>query len=167
MGKKPAEIQREIAQQRSNIERRLHSLEDRVADDVRDAGHAFSEEVGERTHINQYAEQRPMTTVLGAFGAGVFLGMMSGRGARQSNGRKHASSRYESERGGLFDDVMGAASGAIGGSLQTEVRQLIRDVLGTDGRDSRGDGQYTRDMPDRLDTGAVGAVQKAPERFRP
>jgi ElaB/YqjD/DUF883 family membrane-anchored ribosome-binding protein len=131
MGKKPTEIQREIAQQRSSIERRLRALEDRVADDVRDAGSAVTGEIGERTHINDYAQRHPITTVAGAFGAGVLLGIMSDR-TRGSNGRP---ARYERERdgGGLFDELMGAASGAIGGSVQTEVRQLIRDVLGSDG----------------------------------
>jgi ElaB/YqjD/DUF883 family membrane-anchored ribosome-binding protein len=153
MGKKPAEIQREIAQQRAFIEQRLHALEDRVSDDVRDAGNAFSSQIGERTHINEYADQRPLTTLAGAFGAGILLGMMSDRG----KGNGHRRERGEDRGGGLFDDLMGAASGAIGGSVQTEVRQLIRDVLGTD----------ERRQPDRFDADALDHVTGAPRQYRP
>jgi hypothetical protein len=152
MGKKPAEIQREIAQQRATIERRIHALEDRVADDVRDAGHAVSYELGERTHLNQYAEQRPMTTVLGAFGAGVFLGMASNRGGRK--GSQQPS--QQNDGGGLFSELIGAASGAIGGTVQSEVRQLIRDVFETDG--SRGA---------QSDREAASQAAAAPEQLRP
>jgi hypothetical protein len=156
MGKKPAEIQREIAEQRASIERRLRALEDRVADDVRGTGSAVTSEIGDRTHINEYAERHPLTTVAGAFGAGVFLGMMSDRG--KSNGhRGRGRERYERDGGGLFDELMGAASGAIGGSVQSEVRQLIRDVLGT----------QERQQAATMDTGALGQVTKEPERYRP
>jgi ElaB/YqjD/DUF883 family membrane-anchored ribosome-binding protein len=154
MAKKPAEIQREIAQQRAAIERRLHALEDRVVDDVRDAGSAFTSEIGERTRINQYASERPLATVAGAFGAGVVLGMISDR--RKGNGHRQRDGDGDDRGGGLLDEIVGVASGAIGSSVQTEVRQLIRDVLGTDER---------RDN-DGLNTGAVGQVEKMPEHFR-
>jgi len=161
MGKAPADIEREIALQRELIERRIRDLEDRVSDDLRDTGHAVAQKVESATetldqklHISEQVEQRPFTVLLGALGAGFVLGMMSDRGGgaapRRASQIHGDTYRYErSPRGGdgMIAQLLGSASGFLGGTLGDEIRGFVAEVfddLKRDVRSERGDAPQTR-----------------------
>jgi hypothetical protein len=124
MGKTADQLQREIAEQRSKIERRIDALEGRV----RDARPQASRELGHRVQLRGYVEQRPLAALAGALGIGVALGMFSG-GAR--NGAASMGSRMRDY--GLLDDVIGLAAGLVAGPLRDELRHHVRES-GGDGR---------------------------------
>lgn len=124
MGKTPDELQREIAELRQRTERKIDSLQDRVRGDVEDGAERVTHQVGERLRLQEYVEQRPLTALAGALGAGVLLGLFTdgkGTAAARANGRR---------AGGMLDDLVGAASGLVGGTLEDEARKFIRQTFG-------------------------------------
>jgi hypothetical protein len=148
MGKKPAELEREIREHRAAIDRKIAALDDRVRTDVKDAGASLSSRIEERAHVKQYAEERPLATVLGAFGTGVALGMVSNRRGHSPTRRNAYDWGNGRNRGGMFDELLGAASGAIGTSMRGEVRDLVRQIFGAD-QPSDADREFARAAVDR------------------
>ena len=155
MGKRPDEIRREIAAHRSMMQSKIERLEGRVRDDVRDASEDMRHDVLERTRINEYVEKRPLTTVAGALGAGILLGVLSESVSfgGQDSARRSVSGRYREDSGagvsGMLDDLLRTAAGFVGGGVQHEVRELLRQVLGDESNgdarrasDGNGDGAY-------------------------
>lgn len=154
MGKNPDELQREIAAYRRQLDSRISGLEARVradVDDVRttakdDARHAGAglrdslDEIADRTHLSENVEQRPLTMLAVAFGAGILLGTLSpggipGLGGAEGNGSKRTqpsrANRYaQQDDDGLFSDLQSAVSGMLGATVQTELRELISEAFG-------------------------------------
>jgi hypothetical protein len=142
MGKRSADIEREIAEHRQNITRKRTQLEDRVRTDVHDARVSVTDEIAERTKLGEYARERPLMTLAAAFGAGVLLGGVTdsgGGGGKESHdgGREPRTVRYRREANGSGDglvaSLLGSITGPVGFTLQDEVRSAIRDVFGRDG----------------------------------
>jgi ElaB/YqjD/DUF883 family membrane-anchored ribosome-binding protein len=139
MAKKPDDIQREIAELRESIDRKLDRVQGRVKDDVQDFSSNAWDEFQARTRINEYVDRRPMTTVASAFGVGVLLGILSegvpmgGNSDRESYDESRMYSRRNGRRqsqGGIVNNVVGTASGVLSGKLGDELQQLMRQVLG-------------------------------------
>ena len=147
MGEKTAALEREIRDRRSRIERKVDALEERLRGDASDASSTLADEVVARSHVRDYAEQRPITTMLGAFGAGVVLGIASDGGT--SRGSK-TNGRVGRENG-LLSSFLASTSGAVSGGVRKEVQDLIREFLdgdrGEDGRPSAHSSVDARSMP--------------------
>jgi ElaB/YqjD/DUF883 family membrane-anchored ribosome-binding protein len=131
MGKTPDELQREIAELRNRTERKIDSLEDRVRGDVEEGTGRVTHQVGERLRLQEYVEQRPLTALAGAVGAGVLIGLFTGGGGDDAGARRSGGLRSGGRRaGGMLDDLVGAASGLVGGTLEDEARKFIRQTFG-------------------------------------
>lgn len=141
MGKKSADIEREIAELRDSIGTKIDRVRDRVRDDVKDFSSAAWDDVAERTRIGEHVEKRPMATVAAALGVGVLLGVVSDglmAGAQRGEQPEPRASRNGRREGGLMHTVAGTASGVVGGKLGDELRELLRQVLGeAPGEDAR------------------------------
>jgi ElaB/YqjD/DUF883 family membrane-anchored ribosome-binding protein len=144
MGKTPDELQREIAECRSRIESKIDSLDHRVRTDVRQTGSDLASQAKERVPVRDYADKRPMTTIAGAFGIGVLLGIFTDnkRMSSAAGGIKSAGRRG----GSLIDEVMSGASSTLGISVQDELRELVRQFSGKSGESH--DAPATKPSPD-------------------
>lgn len=128
MGKKPDEVQREVEECRRRLDRRVSDLEQRVRTDVTDAGHTLAADVTERTGLKTQAETRPLTTLMGAFGTGMLLGVASGGGGGK---RGYPEPYRDAGNGnGLLGELLGSASGLLGGTLQDEFRRVLDQAFG-------------------------------------
>jgi ElaB/YqjD/DUF883 family membrane-anchored ribosome-binding protein len=144
MGKKPDEIENEIRRKRQEIEQRLNNLEQRAKDDVASARDAakekassVSDKANEYADVQRLAKEHPMTTVLGAFGVGVALGMASegvgisrseGEARRQSGGygpRIRGREDYDSGSG-MLGSFLGPVLASATSTFQDELKQLIQ-----------------------------------------
>lgn len=138
MGKKPAELEREIAEHRRAMSRKRYDLEQRIRADLHDARDAASHEISERTRINQYAQERPLATVATAFGVGVLLGAVSdSRGSpRRDYDRRPSRSEYghDYDRGGdgLLGGLLAGITAPLGNTIQDELRTTVREFLRRD-----------------------------------
>ena len=131
MGKTSDDVQREIAQHRVNMEQRITRLQERVRSDVSDAGNAVSDSVMERTHLREQVERHPLTTVAGAFGAGMVLGMASPSvGAGETGAPKGARGRASGGGGGMMGQAMESVSAMLGGTMRDEMRELMDNLFG-------------------------------------
>ncbi|HXK34716.1 MAG TPA: hypothetical protein VNM91_11980 [Dehalococcoidia bacterium] len=141
MGKKSADIEREIAELRDSIATKIDRVRDRVRDDVKDFSSAAWDDVAERTRIGEHVEKRPMATLAAALGVGVLLGVASDgllAGAQRGQQPEARTSHNGRREGGVIHTVAGTASGAVGGKLGDELRELLRQVLGeAPGEDAR------------------------------
>lgn len=140
MGKKPDEIEREIAQHREAIGRKLGELKARVRDDATELRAVAGEDLAERTGLRQQAEQRPLVTVGAALGVGMVAGAISGgrRAAKEPAQRTpsnlaRAQSPADSPPAGAKDSViaelLGTITGGLSTTLQDELRQALRDLF--------------------------------------
>jgi hypothetical protein len=136
MVKKPAEIQREIAEQRALIEGKLSNLNERVRTDLHDANSALNDDIMRRTHLDEHVERRPLTVLAAAFGGGVLLGLAGdsamGTGSRSHSDERPSSGGHGDGSDGFMNQITGALSGVLGSTLQDEVRQVLRQMLRTD-----------------------------------
>jgi hypothetical protein len=144
MGKRSADIEREIAEHRDSIARKRTRLEDRVRTDVHDARVSVTEEIESRTKLGDYARERPLMTLATAFGAGVLLGGMSDSGGNNdARGEQPRTVRYRREASGAGDgmvaSLLGSLTGPIGATLEDEVRSAIRDIFGRNNGAGEGD----------------------------
>lgn len=141
MGKKPDQIEREISDQRSRIGEHLGTLQTRVQDDVgvvRDEARtrmsgAFDDAKG-AFGSDGIMQQHPLTTMAGALGVGVVLGVASegfGSGARRNDGSSGGSSgRSEAAPGNSASGIGGLLASIVGpaaGTAQEELQQLVRE----------------------------------------
>jgi hypothetical protein len=76
MGKRPAEIEREIAEQRELVSSRVKEMRQRGSDNVDELSSRLGDTLNS-TVVKQTVEERPMLTVAGALALGVALGMAS------------------------------------------------------------------------------------------
>jgi hypothetical protein len=151
MGKRSADIEREIAEHREAIARKRMRLEDRVRTDVHDARVSVTEEIESRTKLGEYARERPLMTLATAFGAGVLLGGLSdGGGESEPRGEQPRTVRYHREasggRDGMVASLLGSLTGPIGATLQDEVRSAIRDIFGRSDGAGGGDAAAPREQ---------------------
>jgi hypothetical protein len=138
MGTRPAEIEREIAQQREDISRRVSEMRQRGSDDVQD----FSSRLGDTLNssvVKQTVEERPMLTVAGALALGVALGMASESVSLRgiANRAKEGARQTTSAGGGLM--------GAVSGFAADELKSLLEGWLS--------ERRPSNDRPERRDTG--------------
>ena len=141
MGQTADQLQREIAEQRALIGRKLTDLERRIQSDMTtararvkgnldqarpratdEAAHVTSEAT-DKLNLEEQIRRRPLTSLAGGFGAGVLLGVLSDRG-----GDRHGSQgprRAGDEGTGILDALVGAVQGTIAG----EVQQLIHGAV--------------------------------------
>jgi hypothetical protein len=149
MGEKTTALEREIRDHRQRIEHKVDALEERLRGDAADASSTFADELVSKMHLRDHAEQRPMTTLLGAFGAGVMLGITSDRkGSRRRNGNGQ-----KAREGGLLDMLVGGTSGALSGGLGRELQTMLREFLGSD--DDRDRDVYAEPSPARRNQSAA------------
>lgn len=142
MGSRTDEAQREVDAQRALIERKLDALELRVADDFSAARSQVADRVGQlpamvpggATLLNG-AKEHPFSTMAGALGAGVALGLLSDRFGGEDDDEPEAS-RGRRRRGRADDDELGIARRALGtvatsllAPLQAQVSDLAREVV--------------------------------------
>ena len=172
MGKTSDELQREIAQHRERMERRVDDLQNRVKTDVDDASTAVSEKVS-ATKISEYVEQRPLTTLAGAFGAGIVLGLATPGGGASSRSSGRPQRAYDSGYsnggsggGGPLDGflagLVGNASGMLSGKLQDEFQSLLDGMF--DKTKSRPASTATVDAPAYAEPARMNG---APNGYRP
>jgi hypothetical protein len=122
MGKRPAEIEREIAQQREDISRHVSEMRQRGSDDVQE----FSSRLGDTLNssaVRQTVEERPMLTVAGALALGVALGMAS----ESVSLRGIASTAKEGAR--QTTSAGSGLMGALSGIAADELRSLLEGWL--------------------------------------
>ena len=135
MGKKPGDIEGEIKAKRRAISNRIGALENRAGDDVNalrqgflNQANEFTEKAGSFFKVPEAVRERPYTTLLGAAGVGIALGL-----ARDRSGRKAASNGYrlyepepepsEDRLPGLVGSLLGVATS----TMQDEVRRFVRE----------------------------------------
>src|SRR4029079_10062920 len=90
MGKTPAQLEREIAEQRSRMTLKREHIEERVRGSVDDMRSTASD-LTSKSKINQYIEHRPLTTVAAAFGTGMLLGVVSESAPAAARGAGHGA----------------------------------------------------------------------------
>jgi hypothetical protein len=123
MGKRPAEIEREIAEQRERISSRVQEMRERGSRDAEEFTSRLSDSLS-NSALKQTVEDRPMLTVAGALALGVALGMASESvsvgsltGRRQSVDPRFGNRQQPSAGGGL----MGALSAVAADEIKTLV----------------------------------------------
>jgi ElaB/YqjD/DUF883 family membrane-anchored ribosome-binding protein len=118
MGKRPVQIEHEIAEQRELIERRVREMRDRGSRDAEELtsriGDAFT-----GTAVRQTVDERPILTVAGALALGVALGMAS----------ESVSLRGLLSQGEKSYRNAPSANGGILGSLSAVAVDELKDIL--------------------------------------
>jgi hypothetical protein len=148
MDKTPDQLQREIAEYRTRLDRKFEGLETRLRDDVRQVRQTAADDVGglgDRVQLRDHIERRPMTSLAAAFAGGVLLGMFGPDTAKgAASGVRSAAAGAGSAGGGMANDLLGGVSGLLGISLQDEVRAFVRDLAGRDHGEQRGSAEGYR-----------------------
>lgn len=147
MGKKPDQIEREIAEKRSQISAQIEGLQTRVQDDVEamrvDAKERSAQAFGDAKetlkvdHIKQMMEDHTVSTMAGAVGIGVVLGMVSeglsssgGSGNSNRNngyGGGNGSSSRNGGGGGGIASMLASFVGPAASTAQSELQDLVRE----------------------------------------
>ncbi len=133
MGKKPDEIQRDIARHRASMNDKAEELRERVHRDVTDARTAVQDRLGEHSNLSAFVEKRPLVTVASALGAGLVAGAVTGRGARSKDHATRTNAGGTSG-GGFLAEALSAITGNVGSTLQGELRQAVHDLFERDSR---------------------------------
>jgi ElaB/YqjD/DUF883 family membrane-anchored ribosome-binding protein len=132
MGKKPDEVESEIRAKRRAISDRLQSLEARAGDDVswlrsslQDRANEVADKAGALFKVPESMQERPYTTLLGAAGLGVALGMASE--SIPSTRRYDSRNGRQNDGEGLLDGFFGSILGVAASTIQDEMKRLIRE----------------------------------------
>lgn len=150
MGKKPDQIEREIAEKRSQISAQIEGLQTRVQDDVDamrlDAKERSAQAFGDAKetlkvdHIKQMMEDHTVSTMAGAVGLGVVLGMVSeglssgGSNSNSSRSNGYGGSNGSSSRnggGGGIASMLASFVGPAASTAQSELQDLVREGFGS------------------------------------
>jgi ElaB/YqjD/DUF883 family membrane-anchored ribosome-binding protein len=160
MAKKPDEVEREIEEHRRTISRKIEALQGRVEEDlngvkseVEERTSGLRQQAGQVFDLESQVREHPLTTVAGAFGVGIAMGLVSELGgdrvANGSRGRRDYSDRRGDNGGGALAGALGSVVGMLSGVVQDELRQMFEEGLQrfTQKRDearagSRGQGDY-------------------------
>jgi hypothetical protein len=163
MGSRTDIAERNVAEQRRRLSGMVSDLEHRATEDVQAASQRVGERASEMQHragnaldsvpgkhmLDEQVPKHPLTSMMGGFGAGVVIGMLSGGG---SGGRDGGSERYRNgnrssgrdrgSEGGLFDALSAAALTSIAAPIQQELKgiakQAVDGFLGKDSKSSAG-----------------------------
>ena len=135
MGKRSDELRREIDDYRRQLDSKIDRLDERVRSDLRDSRDTVDRDVRDRLHLDKYAEERPLLTLAVAFGTGILLGsvtpeMPTPSMPSRSNGSKNNQSGSSGDSG-MLSQLVGTATGALGGTIQQEIRDLIQQATGS------------------------------------
>ena len=159
MGKSPDEIEREIARRREWLSQRIGSLQERVDDDinsmksgVRDRAKGAANTTKDSVDVRSKVEEHPLTMVVGAFGVGVLLGVMSdsaGGAEDELHERRFGSNGRRDD--GFLSEIAGSIMGFASSTVRDELRQVVRDSMS--GLNGRREGPQVREQ-----TPPVGAV---------
>jgi hypothetical protein len=150
MGKKPAQIEADIKAQRAHISNRIEELERRAQDDIGSlqseakarASGAIDDAKGridnakssvDLSSLKSMVEQHTASTMAGAVGVGVLLGIVSegfggGNGGSTSGGRQSSFyDRQDSGGGGALSGLVASFFGPAANTAQGELQQLVRE----------------------------------------
>ena len=146
MGARTDQAERRVNEQRDKVSRMLADLENRVRDDMDAAKARASEEASRLTDrvkdmpgqvpgssmLSERVNQHPLTSVAGAFTAGIALGMLSEGFGGDDGGSSGGGSRGSSSRGGSSGDSGGlvtALANQLSGIAMTSVANPAKDEL--------------------------------------
>jgi ElaB/YqjD/DUF883 family membrane-anchored ribosome-binding protein len=160
MGKDPAELDRQIEQQRQQITRRLDDLQGRIRKDVSsvrdEAKGRASNMAGEaKTYVDFQTQmrERPALTMAGALGVGVLLGVLS-ESLTASDSSYTGAPRYAYEPPArpsaltsAFNDLAGSIFGPATSTFRDELRDLVQEGFTSVKRSLKGEGTEG-DRPD-------------------
>jgi hypothetical protein len=130
MGKRPAEIEREIEQQREQISQRISEIRQRGSDDVDELTSRFGDTLN-TTVVKQTVEERPMLTVAGALALGVALGMASESVSLRGLVGKSDQGYRRPAPGGVGDGLMGSLSALAADEIKSLVDRWTSDRRST------------------------------------
>ncbi|HXH21793.1 MAG TPA: hypothetical protein VNN10_07170 [Dehalococcoidia bacterium] len=145
MGRGPDQLEHQIREHREAISRRIDGLQKRVQDDLdrvsAESRMRADEAVGgarQAFDVESRVRERPMTTLAGAFGAGVLLGIVTDN----ANGGRQEAPRYQPaaqrDEGSLLGGFAGSLWALLGPGLQEEIRESLRNaVRSLTGREAR------------------------------
>lgn len=162
MGSRTDIAERNVSEQRRRLSRMVSDLEHRTSEDVHAAGNRIGERASEiqaragnamdsvpgKHVIDEQVPKHPLSSLVGGFGAGMVIGMLSYRGSDGHGGggsqrqpdRSNQQRDQSSDGGGLFDALSAAAMTSIAAPLQQELkgiaRQAVDGFLGKDSRES-------------------------------
>jgi ElaB/YqjD/DUF883 family membrane-anchored ribosome-binding protein len=146
MGERTDQAERDVIAQRELITHRIDELRERVESDVDTVGERISAQAAElkgraaeavdrvpgKHAVDDYVPSHPLISVLGTFGVGIALGMLShsaGDASAQRSPQRHAD-RSHSEKGeGLFDGIAGAVMASIAGPIQEQLKEMAKDAI--------------------------------------
>jgi ElaB/YqjD/DUF883 family membrane-anchored ribosome-binding protein len=168
MGQRTDQAERDVIAQRELITHRVDELRERVETDVDTVGARISAQGGELTDraaeaadrvpgkqvIGDYVPAHPRVSVLGSFGVGIALGMLSHRsedGHAQRSARRPEDRSQSDRGGGLFDGIAGAAMASMVGPIQEQLKEMVKVAI---------DGFLKHDSPARRETD-VGPITPA------
>lgn len=140
MGKKPAEIEREIAEKRTEISQRIDDLQTRMHDDIEavrtDAKARSSRMMGDAKetlkvdNIKQMLDEHTLSTMAGAVGVGVLIGVVSeglGSGGNGGSSRHDTRDNGHQKSGGGMSAMLATLMGPAASVAQRELQELVRD----------------------------------------
>lgn len=162
MGKKPDQIEQDIIQQRNYISRRVEDLQHRVQEDVRtvraeargratgamdqakgrmqDARQSVKLDNINLDSIKSLVEEHTVSSMAGALGLGVLLGVVSegigggGSGRSESSRRASAAAHTGGDSresrnggGGGISSMIGSMIGPAASTAQSELQDLVRE----------------------------------------
>ncbi|MGE0134510.1 MAG: hypothetical protein AB7L91_08835 [Dehalococcoidia bacterium] len=181
MGQRTDQAERDVAEQRQRISRRLDELSGQLGGVAEDAGHELrgrasiarervansADRVPGKRALEDAVPAHPLTSIIGGFTAGVALGMLrvpggddgdrNGHGARDDRGRDGHGRRERDDSSGLVDRLTGLALGTMMGPLQQRLGELAEEaVAGFMGR--RDAGQADGDERPRREEQAADAA---------
>lgn len=145
MGKKPAEIERKIAEKRNHITERIENLQTRMQDDMqavrsdaRDRSSRVLDDAKETLKVDsikQMLEDHTLSTMAGAVGVGVLFGVVSeglgsGNGSSRRDSRDNGNSNGHSSGGGV-GGMLASLVGPAASTAQNELQDLVREGFAT------------------------------------
>lgn len=206
MGARTRAAEQRVEDQRRHIGAMIDELETRLRTDVEHVRSGVTDRVdaiGDRlTHsgdaipgadaVRAQVNDHPMTSMVGGFGAGIALGILSvglpgDDGSEDAPRRDRRSEpRHRASGGGMAARLVDMLTGpmvmsTIGNPLQDEVRSLVKEVVGgflgnaqarpraaASGHEAHDAGSSTRASrtPSGLDGSATGAAPSANDRRR-
>lgn len=155
MGQRTDQAERDVAQQRERISRRIEELSSQVERGIEDAGQRVREQVSsmkERVSVaadhvpgkrvlDEQVPEHPLTSVMGGFGLGVALGMLRTPGGDGASSNGHSAERGQAEwrqnghreqpdeGSSVIDRLAGVAVGGLMGPLQQRLGELAEEAV--------------------------------------
>lgn len=132
MGKNPDLIEQEIRRKREAISVKVKAISDRGAGDAQEITDRIKG-VFDKNTLNQTMGDHPLTTLAGAFGVGVAMGVASGGIGSSDNGeRQRQDSSYQQppNRSWLMESsVFSGIISSVEGAAADSVREMVKAWL--------------------------------------